>query len=939
MKVVCISDTHGLHEELLAATGIPDGDVLIHAGDFTDTGDRDEVLAFNAFLARLPHRYKLVVAGNHESTFDRAFYPAHWQQYGHRQAYDPDEVRALLTNALYLEDQAVVIDGFLFYGSPWQPEFCSWAFNLPRGPQLLDKWQRIPDAVDVLVTHTPPLGRGDQVGHLRVGCADLLREVQSRIRPQFHVFGHVHEGYGSSSDGVTTFLNASSCTHEYEAVNPPMVLDLRTPRTACIPADLTARWRYEVLLHEQLRVCSQKPAFVPKPLAAGLHRAAGVVSAPAECIDPHSPSDAHPHGARKASLREFRVDGTTAALLFESTLKLRPVVGEQTRALRYLFHQGFRHGAPGAAAVGTTEDGSVLARGHLEDDGLDAVHVEDGDVIDDEADEAANADGQASESQRRRRRRARSEDRRPSLTRRVTFAVLKEVLDTRPSDPLIPVDAQAKALNGQDAASTEKPIARRRRPDKSLRRREAVARLAPMMEEPEDGKEPEAKEPDRKVPDPPTVPVDCMLCKYKVAGHVHATDAAPSKPPAPSSTSSKPENDGSAAPEPTAQLQQPSVLAVAPPAPAVDCILCKYKVAGHKSNAIKSVVMGRSENPVEAYRREQKKKELKKHKFERQKVKHEKLAQMDPDEIRATQLKKMERQLQQNPADGPTRKRKQEMEEEQKEKKAADKSRVTLSDINAANRERYQNPQNSVYYHPTLSDINAANRERYQNPQNSVYYHPVLNPFGAPPPGRPQMYHVPPPVPVPVPVAAPPAARGPRRSAVPPPPPPPPKHAQRPGKRPPLPSGPPPPGTIQVPRRPPLPEGAMPRRPPPPPPQRQLQHQQVSAPAATETPEDSSDVVAPYPPAEDDAAWAEEQEDDEDRAERQAKLRSLVPTAPRRPPPPPSVRRVAAPRPQPPAPVPRPGPLPRVVSAPSVAVSTEFDAFMEEMKELGAFER
>ncbi|KAJ0394959.1 hypothetical protein P43SY_000857 [Pythium insidiosum] len=581
MKVVCISDTHGLHEELLAATGIPDGDVLIHAGDFTDTGDRDEVLAFNAFLARLPHRYKLVVAGNHESTFDRAFYPAHWQQYGHRQAYDPDEVRALLTNALYLEDQAVVIDGFLFYGSPWQPEFCSWAFNLPRGPQLLDKWQRIPDAVDVLVTHTPPLGRGDQVGHLRVGCADLLREVQSRIRPQFHVFGHVHEGYGSSSDGVTTFLNASSCTHEYEAVNPPMVLDLRTPRTACIPADLTARWRYEVLLHEQLRVCSQKPAFVPKPLAARLHRAAGVVSAPAECIDPHSPSDAHPHGARKASLREFRVDGTTAALLFESTLKLRPVVGEQTRALRYLFHQGFRHGAPGAAAVGTAEDGSVLARGHLEDDGLDAVHVEDGDEIDDVADEAANADGQASESQRRRRRRTRSEDRRPSLTRRVTFAVLKEVLDTRPSDPLIPVDAQAKALNGQDAASTEKPIARRRRPDKSLRRREAVARLAPMMEEPEDGKEPEAKEPDRKEPDPPTVPVDCMLCKYKVAGHVHATDAAPSKPSAPSATGSKPENDGSAAPEPTAQLQQPSVLAVVPPAPAVDCILCKYKVAGH----------------------------------------------------------------------------------------------------------------------------------------------------------------------------------------------------------------------------------------------------------------------------------------------------------------------------------------------------------------------
>ncbi|KAJ0394956.1 hypothetical protein P43SY_000854 [Pythium insidiosum] len=373
-----------------------------------------------------------------------------------------------------------------------------------------------------------------------------------------------------------------------------------------------------------------------------------------------------------------------------------------------------------------------------------------------------------------------------------------------------------------------------------------------------------------------------------------------------------------------------------PPAIAPSVATCPLTELFARSNELVPVRQAR-EKRVERQHLVAVARELKKHKFERQKVKHEKLAQMDPEEIRATQLKKMERQVQQNPADGPTRKRKQEledtlqavlkkqkaMEEEQKEKEAADKSRVTLS------------------------DINAANRERYQNPQNSVYYHPVLNPFGAPPPGRPQMYHVPPPVPVPVavpaPIPAPPAARGPRRSAVPPPPPPPPKHAQRPGKRPPLPSGPPPPGTIQVPRRPPLPEGAMPRRPPPPPPQRQHQHQrqQVPAPAATETPERRSDVVAPYPPAEDDESpWAGEQEDDEDRAERQAKLRSLVPTALRRPPPP-SVHRVAAPRPppQPPAPVPRPGPLPRVVSAPSVAVSTEFDAFMEEMKELGAFER
>jgi 3',5'-cyclic AMP phosphodiesterase CpdA len=84
MRVVCVSDTHGLHAEALA---VPPGDVFVHAGDFTDTGERDEVLAFNAFLGRLPHKYKLVVAGNHEATFDRDFYPRNWHHYGHRQQY------------------------------------------------------------------------------------------------------------------------------------------------------------------------------------------------------------------------------------------------------------------------------------------------------------------------------------------------------------------------------------------------------------------------------------------------------------------------------------------------------------------------------------------------------------------------------------------------------------------------------------------------------------------------------------------------------------------------------------------------------------------------------------------------------------------------------------------------------------------------------------
>ena len=62
-------------------------------------------------------------------------------------------------------------------------------------------------------------------GRHRAGCLDLL-EVVKRLRPACHVFGHVHEGYGATTDGATTFLNASTCSVEYQPTNPPLVFDL-----------------------------------------------------------------------------------------------------------------------------------------------------------------------------------------------------------------------------------------------------------------------------------------------------------------------------------------------------------------------------------------------------------------------------------------------------------------------------------------------------------------------------------------------------------------------------------------------------------------------------------------------------------------------------------------------------------------------------------------
>jgi Icc-related predicted phosphoesterase len=202
ITVVALSDTHGYHRDL----EVPDGDLLIHAGDLTLSGRLEEVAVFNTFLSGLPHPHKVVIAGNHDWCFER----------------EPERARALLTAATYLEDEAVRVAGLKIYGSPWQPWFLDWAFNLPRGRRIAARWALIPDDTDVLVTHGPPHGIGDETyaGH-SVGCEDLLDRVR-QVRPHLHVFGHIHEGRGTWRREGTVFVNAST----WEGEAPPFVVHL-----------------------------------------------------------------------------------------------------------------------------------------------------------------------------------------------------------------------------------------------------------------------------------------------------------------------------------------------------------------------------------------------------------------------------------------------------------------------------------------------------------------------------------------------------------------------------------------------------------------------------------------------------------------------------------------------------------------------------------------
>jgi len=215
VRVVVLSDTHNCHWKL---PKLPDGDVLVHAGDFTFRGNQQEILDFNDWLGRQDHPYKLVVPGNHEVGFQDAWHMC----------------CALLSNADHvLKDQGCEVMGKKFWGSPWTPEFMGWAFGYSKREGEM-RWEMIPEGLDMLITHGPPHMVFDtcydkeQKMQKNVGCKPLFRQVMERAKPRFHVFGHVHESYGRATFQGVYCMNASQLDGNYrqQPDRTPMVVDL-----------------------------------------------------------------------------------------------------------------------------------------------------------------------------------------------------------------------------------------------------------------------------------------------------------------------------------------------------------------------------------------------------------------------------------------------------------------------------------------------------------------------------------------------------------------------------------------------------------------------------------------------------------------------------------------------------------------------------------------
>ncbi|KAF9932783.1 Metallophosphoesterase mpped2 [Linnemannia zychae] len=282
LRMVCVSDTHNTTDANNFT--VPEADILVHAGDFTKMGTTAQIDQFVCWLKSMSHiPVKVVVAGNHDVILDKNFYERSWNRF-HTVKEDHEAALNKLKTAghgiVYLDNESYVVDGakilhkkhqkqqkknsimttednspetddidvevseevdpregwvegYRVWGSPWQPEFWDWAFNGVRG-ELKDIWKHIPENTDVLITHGPPKGHGDIIPEdkrVNVGCEELLERLEA-VKPMYHVFGHIHRGYGVTEiewgEGFhpTRCINASTCTESYRPLNHPIIVDL-----------------------------------------------------------------------------------------------------------------------------------------------------------------------------------------------------------------------------------------------------------------------------------------------------------------------------------------------------------------------------------------------------------------------------------------------------------------------------------------------------------------------------------------------------------------------------------------------------------------------------------------------------------------------------------------------------------------------------------------
>jgi hypothetical protein len=223
LRICCLSDTHGYLPE------VPQCDLLLIGGDICPAYDHSlsfqklwVIDNFLPWLEKTPAKQRIYIAGNHDFIFEKLGAP----QYLDHPMYVGNKAAVK-----YLQDSSFYFPygGLKIYGTPWQPYFFNWAFNLNEA-ELARKWDRIPEDTDILVVHGPPYGCGDKVRPLpeyprdKAGSPSLLKKIEV-IKPKLVVTGHIHSGYGMYNVGETLVVNASYVGEDYKPRNPIVELE------------------------------------------------------------------------------------------------------------------------------------------------------------------------------------------------------------------------------------------------------------------------------------------------------------------------------------------------------------------------------------------------------------------------------------------------------------------------------------------------------------------------------------------------------------------------------------------------------------------------------------------------------------------------------------------------------------------------------------------
>ncbi len=204
-KIHCIADLHG-QEPIL-----PGGDMLIVAGDLTEFGSLQQINESISWIDSLPYEEKIIIGGNHDKLIELIMC---------------DSIDTL-PGLKYLHDTSAEAFGLKIWGSPYTPSFQRWYYMKKRGADIKNVWDKIPNDTDILITHGPPYGILDtNVDGIHCGCEELLKAVK-RVKPKYHIFGHIHEGHGEHEEDGTLFVNCAWMDEFYRPLNQFQVIEYK----------------------------------------------------------------------------------------------------------------------------------------------------------------------------------------------------------------------------------------------------------------------------------------------------------------------------------------------------------------------------------------------------------------------------------------------------------------------------------------------------------------------------------------------------------------------------------------------------------------------------------------------------------------------------------------------------------------------------------------